>query len=106
ERLASKQRLLDLNHPAQALAQGVHSIDLAQHRLTVAVMQRLDQDTEQMRSKRQLLMSLGPEAVLARGFSMTMDTAGKPITDADAVRPGEKLVTRVAKGKIRSVVAE
>jgi exodeoxyribonuclease VII large subunit len=55
---------------------------------------------------KKLLESLGPDAVLARGFSLTTDEAGRTITDADAVRAGDKLVTRLARGRITSVATK
>ena len=49
------------------------------------------------------LHSLGPEQVLARGYSLTTDAAtGKVLRAATLVRPGQKLKTRLAKGEIFS----
>ena len=49
------------------------------------------------------LNALGPEQVLARGYSITMEAAtGTVLRDAGAVRPGQKLKTRLAKGDIFS----
>jgi exodeoxyribonuclease VII large subunit len=46
---------------------------------------------------------LGPEQVLARGYSITMDAAsGKVLRDATKVKPGHKLKTRLAKGEVLS----
>jgi exodeoxyribonuclease VII large subunit len=104
--LAGKQRLIERNHPAQHLAQGEHQIEFAQHRLTALVLQRLQRGDEQVRSRRQLLKSLGPDGVLARGFSLTTDPTGRPITDATKVRAGDMLITKIANGSISSVVTK
>lgn len=49
------------------------------------------------------LNALGPEQVLARGYSITMEAAtGTVLRDAAAVKPGQKLKTRLAKGDIFS----
>ena len=49
------------------------------------------------------LNSLGPEQVLARGYSITTDDAtGKVLRDAAKVKPGQKLKTRLAKGEVIS----
>jgi len=51
------------------------------------------------------LRLLGPEQVLARGYSITMDAeSGRIIRRAEDGRRGQKLKTRVKEGEIRSVV--
>jgi exodeoxyribonuclease VII large subunit len=51
------------------------------------------------------LRLLGPEQVLARGYSITMDArAGKIIRSARQTRPGQKLTTRLQTGEVQSVV--
>ena len=46
---------------------------------------------------------LGPEQVLARGYSITTDVArGKVLRDATKVKSGQKLKTRLAKGEVFS----
>jgi exodeoxyribonuclease VII large subunit len=104
--LHAKHRVLERNHPAQRLAQAGHEIELVQHRLTTLISQRLHQDDERIRSLRKLLKSLGPDGVLARGFSLTTDPTGKPITDAQKVRVGDMLITKLANGAVSSVVTK
>jgi len=51
------------------------------------------------------LRLLGPEQVLARGYSITMDAeSGRIVRRAKETKPGQKLNTRVKEGEIRSVV--
>jgi exodeoxyribonuclease VII large subunit len=51
------------------------------------------------------LRLLGPEQVLSRGYSITMDAAtGKIIRRAKDAKPGQRLNTRVKEGEIRSTV--
>jgi exodeoxyribonuclease VII large subunit len=51
------------------------------------------------------LRLLGPEQVLARGYSITMDAAsGKVLRDADKIQAGQKLKTRLKAGEILSEV--
>jgi exodeoxyribonuclease VII large subunit len=53
------------------------------------------------------LNALGPEQVLKRGYSITMlKKGGAVVRDASQVRPGDKLVTRLAEGQIESVVED
>ena len=41
---------------------------------------------------------------LKRGFSITLDSRGRVIRDASGVAEGESIVTKLPKGKIKSVV--
>ncbi len=62
---------------------------------------------EALRQLERRLNSLGPEQVLARGYSITMDAAsGKVLRDAAKVKAGQKLKTRLAKGEISSRAEE
>ena len=52
------------------------------------------------------LRLLGPEQVLARGYSITMDaTTGRVLREAGKTEPGQTLKTRLAKGEITSHVS-
>jgi exonuclease VII large subunit len=52
------------------------------------------------------LRLLGPEQVLARGYSITMDAAtGNVIRSARDTRPGQELKTKLKTGEVRSIVA-
>jgi exodeoxyribonuclease VII large subunit len=49
------------------------------------------------------LRLLGPEQVLSRGYSITMDAAsGKVLRDAAQVKTGQRLKTRLQKGEVSS----
>lgn len=63
----------------------------------------LRQRREQLRQVERRLNVLGPEQVLARGYSITMDgTTGKVLRDAKKVKPGQRLKTRLKNGEILS----
>jgi len=51
-----------------------------------------------------LVESLSPDSVLKRGFSMTLDSSGKPITDSGKIAPGATITTLLARGKLSSIV--
>ena len=58
---------------------------------------------ENLRQLQKRLNSLGPEQVLARGYSITTDAAsGQVLRDAAKVTAGQKLKTRLAKGEVFS----
>ena len=51
------------------------------------------------------LRLLGPEQVLSRGYSITMDAAsGKVLRDASTMKAGHKLKTRLQIGEVLSRV--
>ena len=53
-----------------------------------------------------MLRALAPQSTLARGFSMTLDEKGNPLTDASRVEKGQRLRTHLATGELESVVDE
>ncbi|MGH8023972.1 MAG: exodeoxyribonuclease VII large subunit, partial [Limisphaerales bacterium] len=63
----------------------------------------LKRRAEQLRQVERRLNALGPEQVLARGYSITMDAgSGKVLRDAKKVKAGQKLKTRLKTGEILS----
>jgi exodeoxyribonuclease VII large subunit len=53
------------------------------------------------------LRLLGPEQVLSRGYSITMDAdSGKILRDAKLVKPGQRLRTRLKAGELVSVAGK
>ena len=53
------------------------------------------------------LRLLGPEQVLARGYSITMDAAtGKVLREARQAKTGQRLKTRLQAGEVVSRVEE
>lgn len=64
---------------------------------------RLPARREALRQLEKRLQALGPQQVLARGYSITTDAAtGKVLRDASKVAPGQKLKTRLASGELVS----
>ena len=48
---------------------------------------------------------LGPSKVLQRGYSITtLEGSTTPLKDASPIRSGQHLVTRLARGELRSLV--
>jgi exodeoxyribonuclease VII large subunit len=56
--------------------------------------------------RRRLIAQLGPDRVLARGFSITRDASGRVVRRADDIGYGQLLTTQLARGSIRSRVEE
>ncbi|HEX9048226.1 MAG TPA: exodeoxyribonuclease VII large subunit [Verrucomicrobiae bacterium] len=108
---ASLQRLDDLQSSLlRCLKHATHSRglmlqNLAGRFLRAKPSQRLLQRHESLRQLEKRLRALGPEQVLARGYSITTDAAtGKVLRDAATVKPGQQLKTRLAKGTVGSRV--
>jgi exodeoxyribonuclease VII large subunit len=77
-------------------------------RLSVAI-ERLRSLTRgrrlELEARERALSALSPVAVLARGYSITTrEGESVPLREAATVAPGERLMTRLARGELRSVV--
>jgi exodeoxyribonuclease VII large subunit len=79
--------------------------NLAGRFLRARPLQILKRRREQLRQLRRQLNLLGPEQVLSRGYSITMDAAtGKVLRDATKIKGGQKLKTRLKAGEVFSEV--
>jgi exodeoxyribonuclease VII large subunit len=68
------------------------------------MVRHIERAGERITSLRSLLVSLGPDSVLKRGFTLTLGPDGKPVRRLADVRPGDTLRTRLAEGEITSTV--
>jgi exodeoxyribonuclease VII large subunit len=105
------QRLDDLQGGLLRCAkQGEREASMALENLTGRLLRvrpahLLKQRREALRQVEARLRLLGPEQVLARGYSITTDAqSGKVLRDAKQVKPGQHLTTRLKTGVVRSVV--
>ncbi len=110
ERLAlHKQRL---QHLATLLPLGFRNmgerqsarLQLLSQRLVASARSRQEQERHRLALMEQRLQGLDPQLLLARGYSMTLTADGRLLRDASQVGPGQEIVTRLAKGQIKSVV--
>lgn len=92
--------------PAQLLKQRREVFALAEQRLCEAFTHRIDQMQSRLKTAEARLRLLGPEQVLARGYSITRDAStGKVLRVAAEVAPGTEVETRLQQGSFVSVVA-
>ena len=105
DQLVEMQQVLARYHPVKVVTEAAHRVDLGGHRLKQAASLALRGFGERIEARSQMLKLLGPESVLARGFSYTTDAEGRVIMDASEVKPGDQLTTRVARGTVRSTVS-
>jgi len=91
--------------PALVLKQRREVLEQAAERLKEQARHRLEEVRSRMEALEGRLRLLGPEQVLARGYSITMDAAtGEVVREAQKVKVGQRLRTRVKEGEIRSRV--
>jgi len=94
ERIRPHARVASAQERMAQLARRVHRAlegALARRRQTLEALERH-------------LAGIGPEQVLARGYSITSDHDGRIVRDAAALTPGERVRTRVAHGTFESDV--
>ena len=89
--------------PALLVKQRREVLVQEQQRLREQVRHRLRERRDRVASLEGRLRLLGPEQVLARGYSITMDSeTGKVIREAAKVKSGQKLRTKLQKGEVTS----
>ena len=89
--------------PAQLLKQRRETLTLGGRRLRELMRAGLQKDKDSFAAAAARLRLLGPEQVLARGYSITMDAeSGTVLRDAKKVKAGQRLKTRLIRGEILS----
>jgi len=89
--------------PAQGLQQRRETLATNRHRLHELTQAQLRNWKNRFTAIESRLRLLGPEQVLARGYSITLDAAaGTVIRRARDVKSGQQLRTRVQEGEISS----
>ncbi|MEN3941281.1 exodeoxyribonuclease VII large subunit [Prosthecobacter sp. SYSU 5D2] len=104
DQVAERQQTVTSHHPQVMLTEVTHRLENQAQQLKQLLLHRLERMEDDVSSKVKLLRNLGPESVLARGFSYTTDAHGKVITQEDEVAPGQTLVTRLRQGQVKSTV--
>lgn len=99
------QRLRSIQ-PEKMLMHSRDSVDQLAGELDKLVDRAADEHRRRLESIGKMMHSLSPQSVLTRGFSLTTDSNGNIVTDAERLSSGEAIVTRFAKGEARSTVDE
>ena len=91
--------------PAQLLKQRRQLFQAELERMHEQAQHRLREKKIVFATLESRLRLLGPEQVLARGYSITMDAkTGKVLRDAQEIKAGQKLKTRLKNGEVQSRV--
>ena len=110
--LEKKQRFsaaqLRLNHrsPEQTLKIQKQSIRHLASRLTSALEQLHTIKTQQLHESAHLLNSLSPLATLSRGYSLTLDTKGKPLSSSRNVNKGDTIRIQLHDGALDADISD
>ncbi|MES2708308.1 MAG: exodeoxyribonuclease VII large subunit [Verrucomicrobiota bacterium] len=104
ERLQEWSVRLERHRPDRVVAERQAALTLMAERLQTRVQAALTLRRAAMERRRDQLGALGPDAVLSRGFSCTLDKNGRAVRDARQLQPGDEFTTRLARGKVRGVV--
>ena len=89
--------------PGQLVKQRRELLTQATHRLSEQTRHQFAERKHDVAALEARLRLLGPEQVLARGYSITMDAAtGQVLREAKVVKSGQKLKTRLKSGEIIS----
>jgi exodeoxyribonuclease VII large subunit len=93
-----------LVHPAERLRASRQHLAHLTKRLVSAMKHEIAQIRAQLDRSKARLSGLDHLGVLARGYSLTLNSANEILRDAASVTAGERIVTRLAKGEIESQV--
>ena len=104
QRLDGLSRRLERLSPTSRLQLAAGRVDAMASRLHRAADQATRTAAQHLSALEGKLQALDPTRVLGRGYSITMNKAGKVVRGKDDVRSGETIVTRVSDGEIESVV--
>ncbi|MBI2754311.1 MAG: exodeoxyribonuclease VII large subunit [Betaproteobacteria bacterium] len=91
-------------HPAERLRASRQLVAQLAARLAAGTGRQLDGFLSRLALSRTSLQSLDPTAVLARGYSITLNVNGDVLRDSNTVNEGERLTTTLARGWIESEV--
>ena len=72
-------------------------------RLSGALQVRMQREKHRLDLLEQRVNATSPEVLLKRGYSITLRN-GKAVIDASLLKEGDEIVTRLAKGEIKSKV--
>lgn len=102
--ISERRHQLTLLHPVKRLESASGRFSLLANRLANSALAQCQALSERCTSATSSLKNLGPDSVLARGYSITLDENGNLVESAKSTKPGERIVSRLSDGEIRSVV--
>lgn len=104
ERLGQILASYAFRRPQERLLEAMERLDELAGEIERALALRLDAARATLEAGSGKLEALSPLAILARGYSVTFSSAGRALKDADEVRKGDRLRTRLFRGDVTSEV--
>lgn len=95
---------LERHRPGVIQARREESLNALEDRLARSIRTRLRLNAEALDALHRELHAVGPDQVLARGFSVTTTVDGRLVRNPSEVQPGDEILTRLSAGLIRSGV--
>ena len=95
-----------LQNPKNYLEDRRLLLDFQQNKLTAAMRQLVLKKQQDFVARRTALEVMSPLKVLSRGYAMTRDSAGRVVTDAAALKPGEIITVTLRNGEVDAAVRE
>jgi len=105
DRLTRADARLARSHPQSLVRLMRQRFDTILQRLHRSTRANLDRNRVALAAIEKHLHAVGPDQVLARGYSITLTADGRVVRHRDEVQPGDAIVTRVVDGEIRSKVS-
>ena len=105
-RLAGHLRALQSHSPSRELAARRSKLDELEKRMSASPARTVETARQRFTKVEAMLRILGPDATLARGYSITTDANGEVITSTATVSSGARVRTRLADGSFESEVVE
>ena len=95
-----------VTQPLERVRQAAMELDSLESRLNQSATNRLKNCQQQLEQMTQQLEAINPLSVLARGYSLTTNEAGKLVNNCNSVHPGDKIISKLHKGKLTSIVEQ
>ncbi len=103
-RLTRGESRLAALSPRNRAAVAANRIAADAHRLNRAMATLLERRRTTTEHLGRRLAAVGPEQILDRGYSLTLDAAGRPIRDVTRLEAGGQVTTRLARGEFDATV--
>ncbi len=95
---------LSYNSPEKVLQRHEETTNSLKRQLTNIVNAQLEQKKSKLLRLNDVLRTLGPDATLSRGFSITTNDAGEIITSRDQAKSGQRIHTQLRDGEVASII--
>jgi len=93
-----------IQRPLESLRQSAMELDFLEKSIRRTAEQQLARQQQELASLAERLNSISPLEVLARGYSLTSDSAGNLVRACKSIELGDTIQTQIADGVITSQV--